>query len=267
MYFIFLFYILFFVVINYIDTFYRTINNYFEKRISLVIPATLYSWNKCNKQIEQMICNSSITPRETIIIISGYKYDRKVLYITYCKRKVIIFYRKNQRNSASNKNYGSKYTKCNYISYFDSDDIMSPDRIKTLQFIITHFVDYDLILHMYTRNYSILKKSLYNYNNIARYFYLNSSYITKLYRKNIKNHKIELWGCCHFLPKPYHISNGWITIKKSMFILEKFNEDISIQRAEDSEYNGRVISKGYKALILTMILGFYSRQNKCNLNN
>lgn len=69
--------------------------------------------------------------------------------------------------------------------------------------------------------------------------------------------------CCHFLPKHYHISNGWITIKKSLFRNEKFNEDKSAQRAEDSEYNGRVIAKGYNALILTIVLGYYAKRNKC----
>lgn len=234
--------------------------------ISLVIPSTLFTWNKCHKQVEYMICKSIKFPKEVIVVISDSNNTRKEEYSTYCHYKISLYFRKNKRNSASNKNYGSKFSKCSYISYFDSDDIMSNERIKTIHHIIKYIFKYDIILHMYTRNYTIFKQNIVNYNKISKHFYLNSSYITYLYRRNMPKHKIQLWGCCHFLPRKYHISNGWITIKKSMFNMEKFNEDVSIQRAEDSEYNARVISRGYKALILTMILGYYSKQNECLYN-
>lgn len=260
------FFILFIMIILSYDMMYFIF--YFNNDsicISLVIPSTNYTWNKCNKQIEYMICNSSEYPKEVIVVISDSNYSRKEEYYTYCNYKITLYYRKNKKNSASNKNYGSKYVKCSYISYFDSDDIMSHDRIKTLLHILKQFFKYDIILHMYSRNYTIVKENKIKYKNISSHFYLNSSYITTLYRRNMPKHRIELWGCCHFLPIKYHISNGWITIKRSVFYREKFNEDVSIQRAEDSEYNARVISKGYKSLILSIILGYYSKQNECNI--
>lgn len=243
--------------------YYTTYCNIDSICVSLVIPSTNLSWHKCKRQIEFMICNSIEYPKEVIVVISGSNYSKKVEYNTYCNYKIYLYYRKNKRNSASNKNYGSKYSKCSYISYFDSDDIMSQDRIKVIHHIIKYIFKYDIVLHMYSRNFTVVKDNVINYNNISSYFYLNSSYITYLYRKYMPSHKVQLWGCCHFLPIKYFISNGWITIKRSLFDKEKFNEDISIQRAEDSEYNARVISKGYKALILTLILGYYSKQNEC----
>lgn len=236
----------------------------FSLCISLVIPSTNTTWFRCKRHIENMICASSKYPKEVIIVISESGVNRKVKYITYCNFIINLYYRKNIKNAASNKNYGSKYTTCSHISFFDSDDIMSNNRIKTIHYILYHYKNFDLIMHMYSLNYSLINNNYIDYKNINSYFYLNSSYISDLYKKNINSHKLQLWGCCHFLPIHYHISNGWITISKKMFEREKFNEDISIQRAEDSEFNGRVISKGYRALILTLILGYYSKnKEKC----
>lgn len=253
------------IILSFDIWYYITYYNFDSICLSLVIPSTILSWYRCKKQIEYMICNSNEYPKEVVVVISGSNFSMKEEYNTYCNYKITLYFRKNKKNSASNKNYGSKYTKCSYISYFDSDDVMSHHRIKTLIYIIKNIFKYDIILHMYSRNYTIVKENVIDYNNILNHFYLNSSYITYLYRKNMPAHKLQLWGCCHFLPIKYHISNGWITIKRSLFDKEKFNEDISIQRAEDSEYNARVISKGYKILILTLVLGYYSTQNECNI--
>lgn len=238
-----------------------TNTNYFC--ISLVIPSTTLSWHKCKKQIEYMICNCLEYPKEVIVVISGSNYNHKREYYTYCNYTIYLYFRKNIRNSASNKNYGSQFSLCPYISYFDSDDIMSHDRIKVIHYIIKNIYKYDIILHMYSRNYTIVQKSFIDYNKISNHIYLNSSYITYLYKRNMPKYEVKLWGCCHFLPIKYHISNGWITIKRSIFEKEKFNEDTTLQRAEDSEYNARIISKGYKSLILTLVLGYYSKQNEC----
>lgn len=233
--------------------------------ISLIIPSTFYSWRKCRSQILLMICNSRRLPDEIIIVISNSGYNKREIIYTSCKKNIHLLFKKLRKNSASNKNFGSKYSHCKYISFFDSDDIMSKYRMFILNHITTYYQQYDIIMHMYTRNFTRFKNIVFkDYYNISLHFYLNPLYITKLYKRNIRKYRIKLWGCCHFLPKQYPISNGWITVKKSLFNQEKFNEDKSIQRAEDSEYNGRVISKGYKALILTIILGYYSKQNECN---
>lgn len=261
-----MFYLVMLIIIFILYSERRYIISYYSNNsfcISLVIPSTIHSWIKCFKQIEYMICNSTEYPKEVILVISGSTYTKKEEYNTYCNFIVTLYFRKYKRNSASNKNYGSQYSKCTYISYFDSDDIMSKDRIKTLHHILQNIYSYDIVLHMYSRNYTYVKQSEVDITNISKYFYLNSSYITYLYKRNMPIHKVELWGCCHFLPIKYHISNGWITIKRSVFENERFNEDRSIQRAEDSEYNARVISKGYKVLVLTLIMGYYSKQNEC----
>lgn len=254
------------VLLVFLNIFYVfKISNVDSECISLIIPSTNISWNKCRNQIEYMICKSVEKPQEVLIIVSGTGIDKSFHYTTFCKYNLRIYYRRNNMNSASNKNFGTRYAKCLHISFFDADDIMSNNRIKILKYIIKEYKNYDIILHMYTRNYIQFKRNVKYSKNISKYFYLNSSYITSLYRKNIHLYKVQLWGCCHFLPKQYHISNGWITVKKSMFNVEKFNEDISLTRTEDSEYNGRVIMKGYKALILRMILGYYSKQNDCKV--
>lgn len=175
--------------------------------ISLVIPSTNYSWSKCHKQIEYMICNSIAYPKEVIVLISYSSYNQKAVYNVYCNYKITLLYRIDKSNSASNKNYGSKYSHCSYISYFDSDDIMSKYRIVTLLHILKHLYKYDIILH-YSRNYTIVEKNEIKLNNISREFYLSSSYITNLCKNHIASHKVKLWGCCHFLPIKYHISNG-----------------------------------------------------------
>lgn len=109
-------------------------NRNFDNCISLVIPATYYSWNKCSMRVEKMICDSLDVPKEIIIVISGSRHNGKDTLLTYCKREINLYYRKDFMNSASNKNFGSKLSKCNYISYFDSDDIMSPTRITILYY-------------------------------------------------------------------------------------------------------------------------------------
>lgn len=231
--------------------------------ISLIIPSTNNTWNMCKKQIENMICKSIETPKEVIIVISNCVRNHKETYNTYCKYKLYLYYRKNIKNAASNKNYGGELSKCNIISYFDSDDIMSSYRIKMLHNVMQYYSEYDIVLHMYTKNYNSFKQSTIDLSNIPKYIYSNSSYLTSLYKRIVKTRNVRLWGCYNFIPRLYHISNGWITIRRELFEKEKFNEDISIQRAEDSEYNGRVISKGYRALYILLELGFYSRQNQC----
>lgn len=207
-----------------------------------------------------MICNSSLFPTEVIIVISNSGYNRKEEHNINCRFKILLYYRRGKRNSASNKNYGSVHANCPFLSYFDSDDIMAYNRIEIIYYILKNY-QVDIIMHMYTRDYNYFINNNYNKYLIQNYIFFNSSYVTQKYKEHINTHIIKLWYCCNFLNLD-NISNGWITISRKLFNVERFNEDKSIQRAEDSEYNGRVISKGYKSLILGMILGFYSKRNK-----
>lgn len=238
-----------------------------DKRIciSLIIPSTFTSWNNCNKQIEMMVCKSSELPKEVIIVISENKNNSNMEYITFCKYHLKLYFRNAIHNSASNRNYGFSFSTCGYISFFDADDVMFSNRIKILRYIVTHYPLYDIIIHKETR---IISKNKYRKvlnKNINHYFYLNSSYITYLHRKYTATTNKTILGCCIYLPESnISVANGWITVKRSVFLIEKYNELSLYRRAEDSEYNSRIILKGYNALILKLILGFYSKRNNCN---
>lgn len=172
----------------------------------------------------------------------------------YCKSILSIHYRKGKKNSTSNKNYGFKHTHCSNISFFDADDVMYNNRINILHYIINKYPEYDIIMHKYTRTLNKLTNIKSKKLQIEKCFYFNSSYINILYRKYATINNVRQWGCCNFFPQKIPVANGWIKVKRSIFVNEKYNESIIFNTAEYSEYNGRFILKGYKVLILQLIL-------------
>lgn len=108
-----------------------------------------------------MICNSIEIPKESVIIISESNTNINIKRKLYCKSILSIYYRKGKKNSASNKNYGFKYTHCSYISFFDADDVMYNNRINILHYIINKYPEYDIIMHKYTRTLNNSKKKYF----------------------------------------------------------------------------------------------------------
>ena len=76
------------------------------------------------------------------------------------------------RNAAQNRNLaGSRLTDMDYITYFDADDVMHPQRIEILRRIF-QLTDCDIILHDYSmeQNFSLLNLDtiLYRVNSLVQ---------------------------------------------------------------------------------------------------
>lgn len=231
-------------------------------RISLVIPTIFLTYIQCRKRIITMICESYLKPNEAIIVISEFNNTKSVKRYK-CGILFILLFMKGKRNQAENRNKGIIIAKCNYISFFDSDDYMSKSRLKIIYYTFMTYNNIDLILHTFTYSSKSLyedSKSNFEMNNL---FYNYSSLdIYNSYLKN-RNASIYLKYCCRFLNESMSIHNAWLSGKSKIFKKNLYNENKKYYRVEDTELNNRLILKRYNLILIKLKLGIYIPHSKC----
>lgn len=245
------------------------INNY-NSYFSLVIPAEYNDFMNCSSLLIKSISYSCKYVKEIIIIVSGVG-DRKDESLnnnikniySICKKSHILLY-KNKQNQALNKNIGIKYSKGKYISFFDSDDVISKFRFIFFDKLLRLRPEIDLILHKYTYKYKQLLKPP-DYNNINKYIEnLSYSYIINQYKKKAYKDKPKFRWCCKYINKKGY-SNGWLTARRS--VLKKHQFDTHLKIGEDSDLNARLILDNGKLSLINYYFGVYYIGSKKCLSN
>lgn len=196
--------------------------------------------------------------------VSNIKVIKEIISNLAVKHKIILGIRKAVHYASSNRNYGFLLSKCNIVSFFDMDDLMSVNRLPVLYNLFKHDKTIEFILHKYVANCSLLKSSKYSYKNIDTYkFNLSYNYIYNSYVKSYKKDKPNKRWCCKYIEIIKHekIHNGWPTMRR--YILERIKYNNSYEIGEDVDFNTNIILNKYNVTILNYSLGYYIRDNKC----
>lgn len=234
--------------------------------ISLIIPSTFDDYTRCYTMLKRSLCNSMIYPYEVIIVISGV-YNRDLTNVSLfiyelrkCTKELVILYRSNKKNAASNRNFGFYKSRCSIISFFDVDDIMSIYRIEIIHRIFRENRKVDVVFHPFITNYN--KLDIYNLSQLySKYVVINQfSRITERCRKTFSFDK-RVYKCD--ASNNYFIANNCPTIKRNIMNYIKFNE--SLQSTEDLDFISRVVFQGYNVALFNKPLGFYIKDFDCQL--
>lgn len=236
--------------------------------ISLIVPSTIEDFSRCFNILYFNICNSTYSPHEVIIIISGTKnfgyinYSKIYSEFKKCNTKIVFKLRKKRHNAASNRNMGYSLSKCSILSFFDVDDIMSIHRLYVINKIFHENKNIDVVFHPSTKIINKLDKQ-----NISHLYYKYAvvnqyKQITYKCRKTFTFDN-RIYKCD--VSNGYYITNGWPSIKKKIMHQIKFND--SLYATEDLDFISRVVKFGYNVAIFKKPLGFYIKDFTCNVNS
>ena len=207
--------------------------------------------------------NQTSAPDEILISCSGlpeafqYKFDH--IYIQNKKVPIITINSPKVHNQACARNAGAFSSSCEYIMFFDIDDIPHPQKIEVTKKYIN---GYDFLVHSF---FEIPKKSLReNFKNI-----------------NFRNYKISSINYCDNLdlnrscsnisvmckkytnPDGSGLHHAHATFKTSIFDNIQFNTKPQFHRFEDGIFLQQVIINKYSGIHLNASLIAYS-SNLCS---
>ena len=215
--------ILFFV--NYKFKVKDTFDNY-TPTISMCIPCYPNDTKELNNLFES-VRKLSIKPDEIIIGHSemtqkqGQELEKK-----YSDLSVKVFTTEKKQYAAANRNMAAEHNNCDYISFMDADDEMTPNRFEILKNIIKKLKP-KAILHSFYLN----KKPKNIETNINEIVYGDKIFDIL---KKTKTPQIT----------DYIVHHGHITVSKDTFKNIKQNTTEKYRRGQDSKYV-RDISKFY----------------------
>lgn len=244
----------------------RTILNIKNFCVSLIIPSTIQDFNRCYITLKQSVCNSIKYPDEIVIVISGIGkknisiYSKIISEIKKCTNHLIISYRNSRHTASSNRNMGYLLSNCPIISFFDVDDIMSIYRIYVISKVFKENKEIDVLFHPSTTNYSELLKI--NYTQYYHKYVVVNQY-RQIYNRCKKTFCFDnrIYKCD--VSNGFFITNGWPSIKRNIMYKIKFN--VSLKSTEDLDFISRIVRYGYKVSLYRKPLGFYIKDNRCEI--
>lgn len=184
--------------------------------ISIIIP----TYNRSDLILETLnsIKSQSYTNWECIIVDDGSDDGTDLLLTKFVKKNKKFKYFKRPKNllkgANSCRNFGFKKAKGKYIQWFDSDDIMLVDFLKTK----VEFFEYNPLI-----NYNICGFTLFDLEgDLKEYLPQQSNNIVKSYAKGI-----------------LRLNTPAIIFKRSLVETYSFNEALS--RAQDLDFLFRVL--------------------------
>lgn len=138
-----------------------------------------------------------------------------------------IIQHESRKNAAENRNIAAKHVSQDYITFFDADDVMHPQRIEILKTGLSMHPKTHIFLHSY---YTKEECNLMfpQYNNVV-------------FEENRLARAPS--GCAvHTVKWNSRIHHSQVTVKRAIWEQVKFREDTPYERREDAVFCGDVLA-------------------------
>jgi glycosyltransferase involved in cell wall biosynthesis len=169
-----------------------------------------------------------------------------------------------RKNAAQNRNIAAEHirlkTQCEFISFFDCDDVMHPQRMKAIAYAVVYHPEVGMIMHNFVKpehsnksfqfyeTFDVTMNQLHNSHtgcaDLNGYFVfeanaMNPNDLEKILSKttNEDYHYCMKW---HHLRHP-RIHHSQMTVSRLIWEKVKFHEEASYERREDSIFCGEVL--------------------------
>lgn len=191
----------------------------------------------------------TVKPEYVVVSCSSSTQEDIPTYTYSFPLQVISF--EGRLNASQNRNKATDILielGCTYISFFDCDDVMHPQRIQGIKEGFSRFPDTQIILHSYWVTEDELEEEFEHYNNFQ--------YIVNNLRKSYS-------GCAELMENwtaRIHHSQG--SVRKDLFTKVRFREEKEFERKEDSVFCGDCLSLEIPNLYIRNPLSKYYEEGK-----
>jgi glycosyltransferase involved in cell wall biosynthesis len=222
------------------------------KTIGLAIPCYNYHIPKLKNLLDNLEKQTKI-PNQVVVSCSSTSLDEINFNTSKYPFPLEFIINKDRKNAAENRNIAASRLKTDFITFFDADDVMHPQRIEI---IYNCFINYktNVILH----NFIDEESSTKYVNNDTDFKNINS--IVCLQNKLIQAPS----GCAIVSINPkLMIHHSQVSIIKEVFDFIKFREEKAYERKEDSIFCGDVLNSelGKKNIYIFNPLSKYYPEN------
>lgn len=191
-----------------------------------------------------------------------------------------------RKNAAQNRNIAAEFirlkTQCNFISFFDCDDVMHPQRMKAIAYAIVYHPEVDMIMHNFVKpdksdypfelyeTFDVTMNQLHNsYTGCADlngyYSFEANAMSPDALEAILSKTKSEDYHYCmkwHHLRFP-GIHHSQMTVSRLIWEKVKFHEEASYERREDSVFCGEVLGlPGIKTAYIFNALSKYFEEGR-----
>lgn len=204
-------------------------NNILSKKyvpVDVIIPCIPRDTPKLERVLKS-IKNQTKLPHKVIIAHSeinnedASKIEKQYDNLPF---KVVVNNTTEKKYAGENRNRGFSSSEQPFISFFDADDEMKPNRLEEIMKVFNN-TDSKCIIHLFKNN--SLPKEYYNDEDIIKYISKNNS---KNINRNINFSKLRKKGYQGMFPNLHH---GTPTIKKEVF--EKVKQSNN-PRGQDQDF-------------------------------
>lgn len=232
--------------------------------ISLVIPTIVTEIN-CMQQFLKSLERSTFYPSESIIIASGSgdNLSNSVLQLKNLVKAALVPNLKlillsGIKLQSTSRNIGANYSTQPYISFFDGDDYLHPQRFEMLNKALEGNPSIDLLLHMW-KKFSMLNYDRIIFQNMTSIDIaltpeiIYDAYINKTIVKQ-KHNPYRVRYLIWLFPEYFNIANGHNTMRRKVW---ESIPQISHPGAEDSIHNMNIIEKKFNVMVIHNVLMYY----------
>lgn len=209
------------------------------KSIGVAIPCH-EPYHRYLSELLGSIANQTVKPNKVVISCSSWLFDSRI-DTNYKGLDLTILYTTQKQNPSQNRNAAASILYTDFISFFDADDIMHPQRI---QFVLDtfSFTNCDGVVH----NYKSVKKGetepfeFYDTLLIGNSRVLKDPNTNGVYAEDSLHH-------------------AQITVRKDVFDKYKYNTDEfwNYWRCEDSVYVSELVLNGIDIRYVANMLSQY----------
>lgn len=136
----------------------------------------------------------------------------------------------NRKNAAENRNIAATAANTEFLSFFDADDVMHPQRLEALSAAIQEYPGTEIILHNYYTTEESKRLSSWPTHMI---FSLHQNSLAKAPS-----------GCAIFITNwQERIHHSQVSVSKSLWERVRFNEAVDNERKEDAVFCGSCLAQ------------------------